>query len=459
MKFIPKLSKVQWHAWDTLHDATTELLLYGGAGYGGKTYLGCVWLLSMMITYPNTRYFVVRKKITDVIDSTIQVFWEVCQDYSLSKDLFATNEKANTITYIPTNSTIKCMECMRMPSDPLYNRFGSKNFTCGWIEEAQEIEKAAMERLDLIVGRCKNKEYGIKKKLLMTCNPSKNWLYTDIYRIRDRLPARFEFIQALPTDNEFGDQNYIEGMRNSTSIVQRQRMYEGKWEYDDEPGQLVMYSWLTNLLDVYGLDGVVHCGVDPAEYGANSDQSTIQIVIGNRVLPVQAWRGSDYKGRPEQYDEWCADQVITAMQYCGHTWEAKNIVIDTVGVGSGLWSALRSKGHTCTRFEGGARAMVRHGDKRRYKNLRSQAYWELREKIRQGQLALDELDEQLADDLQGVHYQDSDTVITIEDKKETRKRLGRSPDKADALMMACWQIPRTGGSGTAVQIQRKQQHI
>jgi len=74
-------------------------------------------------------------------------------------------------------SKVFLIEAAYMPSDPLYQRFGSMQMTRGWIEEAGEFERAASNNLKASVGRWKNDLYGINGKILQTCNPSKNYLY------------------------------------------------------------------------------------------------------------------------------------------------------------------------------------------------------------------------------------------------------------------------------------------
>jgi len=64
----------------------------------------------------------------------------------------------------------------------MYERFGSTEYTGGWLEEAGEINFGAFDVLKSRIGRQKNKEFGLIGKILITCNPKKNWLYVDIYK-------------------------------------------------------------------------------------------------------------------------------------------------------------------------------------------------------------------------------------------------------------------------------------
>ena len=53
----------QHEAYSKLNDTTTKELLYGGAAGGGKSWLGCEWLLVNCLRYPNTKWFIGREEL------------------------------------------------------------------------------------------------------------------------------------------------------------------------------------------------------------------------------------------------------------------------------------------------------------------------------------------------------------------------------------------------------------
>ena len=72
--------------------------------------------------------------------------------------------------------------------------------------------------------------------------------------------------------------------------------------------------------------------------------------------------------------------------------------------------------------------------------MRAQAWWRFREALDPdqnggAQVALPD-DPGLISELSSVCFYPDIAKIQVEDKKEVRKRLGRSPDKADAVVMA-----------------------
>lgn len=110
--------------------------------------------------------------------------------------------------------------------------------------------------------------------------------------------------------------------------------------------------------------------------------------------------------------------------------------VDSIGVGSGALAQLIQRGHAAAPCNFGTAA-----SDPMFANLRAQLYWQLREMLRVGSIAIalpvDSREVQmLADELAAVRYSDRNGRIQLEDKKLIRARLGRSPNLADAVAMA-----------------------
>lgn len=117
-------------------------------------------------------------------------------------------------------------------------------------------------------------------------------------------------------------------------------------------------------------------------------------------------------------------------------------VVDTNGVGAGTYDALKKSGHYCMGINVGNRtSLVDTSGQIEFYNLRAALMWRLREALdpaRSPILCLPP-DDQLAVDLSSPRWK---TVpggkIVIESKDELRKRIGRSPDRGDAVALAWW---------------------
>ena len=89
-------------------------------------------------------------------------------------------------------------------------------------------------------------------------------------------------------------------------------------------------------------------------------------------------------------------------------------------------------GYAVHGFNGGARA----GAPDRFANRRAEAYWTLARRLEAGEIALPE-DEELATELLAIRWRPTpEGRVRIEAKDNLRGRLGRSPDRADAVSMA-----------------------
>jgi hypothetical protein len=133
------------------------------------------------------------------------------------------------------------------------------------------------------------------------------------------------------------------------------------------------------------------------------------------------------------------DTTETVDRFCSHfsrknPGAAPSVWIDvTGGLGAGPYDMLKRLGYPVLEFNFGGGPL----NKARFKNRRAEAYYEAMEAMRDGLVDIDELDEELQRELMEHRYKTNSTgLIQIEAKEEVAKRLGRSPDRADAFVMA-----------------------
>lgn len=119
------------------------------------------------------------------------------------------------------------------------------------------------------------------------------------------------------------------------------------------------------------------------------------------------------------------------------------LVIDDTGVGGGVTDRLVEQDVECEAFNGGEKAI----DPERFFNTRSEGYWLLRERFdpQSDDPIQIEDDQELVHELTCMKYDiTSKGQVKLESKEEIKKRIGKSPDKADALMMANYGGRREG---------------
>ena len=161
---------------------------------------------------------------------------------------------------------------------------------------------------------------------------------------------------------------------------------------------------------------IVSC--DVARFG--SDETVIALRHGPVVRIVKSYRGKDTMAT--------VGEILRVAREAAARWPV-SIVVDDAGLGGGVTDRLREVGEFSVRpFNAAA------SGSRDYPNRRSQMWFEFSERL--PMLDLDD-DEQLRDDLLAPRYTlDSSARRVVESKAETKKRLGRSPDRADAVLMA-----------------------
>jgi hypothetical protein len=112
------------------------------------------------------------------------------------------------------------------------------------------------------------------------------------------------------------------------------------------------------------------------------------------------------------------------------------VVVDRVGVGAGLLSSLKAQGYRVQGCAFGEKA----DDKELFSNRKIELYWRFREGLRLGELAiapLREVEETVFEELLAVRYNtNTEKQIVCESKEKLKSRIGRSPDGADAIVLA-----------------------
>jgi phage terminase large subunit len=108
--------------------------------------------------------------------------------------------------------------------------------------------------------------------------------------------------------------------------------------------------------------------------------------------------------------------------------------VDDSGLGGGVTDRLVEQGVDIIPYIAGESPF----DKERFYNRRAETWWEVREMLRLQRMTLPP-DDQLAADLTNIKFSyTSKGQIKLEKKEEVKKRLGRSPDRGDALAIALY---------------------
>ena len=117
-------------------------------------------------------------------------------------------------------------------------------------------------------------------------------------------------------------------------------------------------------------------------------------------------------------------------------------VVDTNGVGAGVYDAIKKANHAALGVNVGNRTSMKDTSGQiEFYNVRAAVYWKMREALDPARSPTIMLppDDDLASDLSTPHWKTMPGgKIVIESKDDIRKRLNRSPDRGDAVCLALW---------------------
>ena len=427
--FKPSLK--QDKAWKHLTNDTTVFIGYGGAAFGGKSYLGCWWVTAMCLQYPEVAYGIGRKELTTLKKTTLITLFKVFKEIGLESDKdYKYNQQLNFIQF-SNGSTIFLIDTAYKPTDPLYAGLGGYELTGCWVDESAETPYLAIETLFTRCGRKNNNKYKLGTKFLETFNPDKGHVYTRYYKpFKDnKEKENTKFIQALPKDNPSPEvESYIANILATGSQVTKERLIFGNFEYDDDPTTLmrfdVIHDLFTNTVDD---DDKYYIVADIARYGG--DRSVITVWKGLHCIETIT---KEKRG----VDQISQDIREVAVRY---RVPFSQIIADEDGIGGGVVDILRG----IRGFMAQSRPFPNPhtGQPDNFVNLKSQCAYKLSELVNAHRMAVSNISpddkELLVQELEQIKTKDGDKdgKLKILGKDEVKEKIGRSPDIADTFIM------------------------
>ena len=423
----PRGNRKQYECIKEWYNDDTDEILYGGAKGGGKSFIGCSLIFADALMYAGTFYFIARKQLNDLRKFTIPSIHQVLNGWGIPQEAWKYNGKDNYYE-LYNGSMVFLLDCKYMPSDPQYQRFGSMQMTRGWIEEAGEFGYDSYSNLKISIGRWKNREYDLKGKLLITANPSKNFLYKEFYTPykKGTLNKRRAFIQALPYDNKMLPKEYIQNLENTLRGAEKQRLLNGLWEYDDDPNALCDYDKILAIFnnDQLPKESTTYLTADIARFG--SDLCVIGVWQGWELIEVYT----------------LATSATTEIQALINTLRMKynipkgNCIADEDGVGGGVVDNTGIVG-----FKNNSTPFEENGKPTNYKNLQTQCLYKLAERINSNGIYIsaevsERTKEMIIAEIEQIKSDNKDgKKLSVINKDTVKQAIGRSPDYRDMLLM------------------------
>lgn len=249
-------------------------------------------------------------------------------------------------------------------------------------------------------------------------------------------PLSFTFIPARLEDNPYADTPEYRAKLNSLPEPLRSQLKKGLFVLggEDDAWQVMPTRWVQEAMQRWTPQppkNVPMCsiGTDPAQGGA--DQTVLAPRFGSWFASLVAVPGAQTPGGTD-----VAGLVISKRRD-----NAKVIIDIGGGWGGDAYAHLRENEVDCIGYMGVKPSIARTKDKQlKFFNVRAQAYWQLREALNPDQPGGSDIalpnDKELLADLCAPQFNVEKLGIKITPKEQVVKRLGRSPDKGDAVVMA-----------------------
>ena len=246
-------------------------------------------------------------------------------------------------------------------------------------------------------------------------------------------PTSRTYIPASTKDNPYYVDSDYERQLDALPEPYRSLLMGGfKTQFRDADNQVIPTAWVKAAQQRWKADGwkeyqMSAMAIDPAGGGPDS--------------AILAWRhGGWYAKLVQLKGEDTRDGSAMASAVVARRRADVPVIVDMGGgYGTDVTSRLRENGITCQPFNGANKSTAIGKDQVRFVNARAEAWWKFRDELNPdqeggSQIALPDDPEILAD-LTAPTFEVKTSGIQIESKEQIKKRLGRSPDKGDAVVM------------------------
>ena len=259
-------------------------------------------------------------------------------------------------------------------------------------------------------------------------------------------PRSRTFIPALLDDNPFyaSDGGRYKSILQSLPEPMRSMMLYGNFSAANKPDpfQVIPTEWVRAAQKRWlelprPTTPLVAVGIDPSRGGV--DKSCVAKRYDNWFDNVSAHPG-----------EIVIDGAVMAefaRQDIGNE-DPLYINVDVSGIGSSAYDHIKTMYKNVIPFNPAEASDYRDRSKKlKMRNKRAEMYWRMRDALDPDfgdDIALPPSAELLAD-LCSARYTVTSAGVLIEDKEEIKKRIGRSPDEGESVMMSNFPKPNSGG--------------
>lgn len=375
----------------------------------GKTFSHIIWLYGKAhegTDYEGRNYWWVAP-----VFNQSKIAFNRLRRYLASTKMYRFNE-TNLIIYCPNGAEIH-FKSAEKPD----NLYGEDVYACVFDEAPRAREEAWFALRSTLTST------NAPCKLIGNFGGISNW----VHKLKEKAQSdkEYEYFRVTCWDA------VAEGIIDEEEVLQAKRdlpekifkeLYEA--EQSEDVGQLAMNESIIKLFsNVHIESGVKYITADIARLG--KDKTVIFVWDGFRVVEILEMQVSTVNQSVDAINELSAKYNVNR----------NNIIVDEDGVGGGVKDYLK-----CIGFTNNAKPIKYNNKEENFINLKTQCYYKLAEVINRNEIYIDctEFQErQLTEELEMVRLSKEidASKIAIISKDEIKKKIGRSPDYSDALMM------------------------
>ncbi|MCA6489117.1 MAG: hypothetical protein IM551_03720 [Chitinophagaceae bacterium] len=210
-----------------------RIVLYGGAIRGGKTYFLILIGFTLAFKYPRSRWLFLRQSLPTLKRTLLVTFNEFLYN-GFSQFVKDFNQQTGVVTL--TNGSQFIFMAESFDTDKELNRFRGLEINGALVDEANEINELTFDKVIERSGTWFHSP-GCPVKIIMTANPSNNWIKERIYDKWESgtLPPGMAYVPARIFDNPHIPQDYLEGLKMLPRF-QYEVFVEGNWNIQLKTG-------------------------------------------------------------------------------------------------------------------------------------------------------------------------------------------------------------------------------
>lgn len=413
-------------------------------GTGKSMFVCCLKPVEQCLKQPGNQWLIVRKEFTRLEDSTIPDF----EKYTALKVGSDKNVKIRNEGW-PKDAPDSVV--MFRHGDQINQVEVLQNMNLGGfsIEQAEEFETD--REFQMLRGRLRGGEdtYGC----ISANTKGHNWIWKlwkkkDLPVLTDELlkssmqdsglteqqtrdafdPNHYELFEATTFDNKSNlPLSFVQDLARQKVEAPHNynRFVMNSWEDLDIADKVIPYSAIQKAIGWYyvPLRTKTLVSLDPAEMG--DDETVIYGIESGKIIKRKIY----CKKEPME----TAGYAFAMMREIS----AQAVVIDPIGIGSGIRSRLVELG--CPVISADSR--YKAGDSETYFNLRAEIWFAARQRFIDQTVSLPDDDDKLVEELGAVGYEMlSKGLRKIHPKEKIKKAdyLGHSPSRAECLVQALW---------------------